>query len=68
MLNNKQYEDFTEENYIYQTELITKLVANRFHSQIIKSLSIMIDVTWNIVNLSELISANLESFTDSSIL
>lgn len=67
MLNNKQYDDFTEENYIYQTELISKLITNRFHSQVIKSLSIMIDVTWNIVNLSELVSASLESFNDSSI-
>ncbi|CAK71388.1 unnamed protein product (macronuclear) [Paramecium tetraurelia] len=71
-LRYKQYIEFTEKNYQYQTQLLPNILnisqkQSSFHTQIWKFQSILIDVTQNLVNFNELFSVTQHSFKNEGI-
>ncbi|CAD8134683.1 unnamed protein product [Paramecium octaurelia] len=71
-LRHKQYIEFTEKNYQYQTQLLPNILnisskQSSFHTQIWKFQSILIDVTQNLVNFNELFSVTQHSFKNEGI-
>ncbi|CAD8051510.1 unnamed protein product [Paramecium sonneborni] len=71
-LKYKQFIDFTEKNYQYQTQLLPKILnisqqTSSFHTQIWKFQSILIDVTQNLINFNELFSITQHSFKNEGV-